>query len=108
VWHPFSRSNSSMVNKLGSGSEPQRREQVPVTVYWQLIIPVFAMAAWGLYEEDVENKLRSLLSNRRLFQCPVCDRQKVAVLGKTRTCSGRGLHHHRKELMIAVGRRDSR
>lgn len=101
--HPFPRSNSRAVNESASVSE-----RASVAPYCQLIIAVSAVAAWGLYEEDVENKLRGLKPNRQLLQCPACDRQVVVVFGKARTCRGHGVHRHPEELMIAVGRRDSR
>jgi len=108
--HSFSRLNFFAAHESGPVSEWQHRKQVSVVVYCRLIISLFAVAVWGLHEEDVRNKLLGLLRpNVQLLQCPVCERQRVVPLGETRTCSGRrGRRSHDPVEMVSLGRRDKR
>jgi hypothetical protein len=76
--HSFLGRRFVVMNKPEVVSEPPGRVQVSVGAYWRLIILLFAVAAWGLHEEDAENELVSLGHNRQLFQCPHCDRQNLA------------------------------
>jgi hypothetical protein len=71
-----------------------------------MMIVLISVMSWGLHAEDWENikpPLR-LMRNQQLFQCPVCDRQKVAPFGTTLNCQGRGKNHHPEERMIPLGR----
>ena len=100
---PFSKLTSSRIDGSVAVSKPHARESIHIIAYCQVIIFVFALAASGLYEEDVENKLVGLRRDARLLQCPTCDRQKVVVITARHTCRGHGIHRHKEAEMIPLG-----
>jgi hypothetical protein len=82
----------------------RHQKQASCAKYWRLTLLLFAVAVWGLNEEDIHNHLPSIKLNRELFQCPICDRQKVAPSDATQTCQGTAFHRHPEEQMVPMSR----
>lgn len=106
MWHSFPGQKFSIINKSAAVSAQRARERISAAAYWQLSILLFVMTAWGLHEEDVEHRTPNLMRDQQLFQCPVCDRQRVAPPDADLTCRGRIVRRHSEEQMIPVGRRN--
>ncbi|HEX4094156.1 MAG TPA: hypothetical protein VHZ33_36030 [Trebonia sp.] len=104
MWHHFPPPKLSIVR--GSAKFQGWRAEVPMSAaaHWRLMVFLFFMAAWGLYEEDSDDWIPPLEGDRQLFQCPRCNRQKVASFEADLDCEGRLIHRHPKEAMVPVGR----